>query len=417
MEKLLVISSYPEKNLTHGKATVGVASYAKNTLNAIKDIAGKKTDIIVLAEKLQNDKNHTQNGVKVKRIWKRGTFNIFPVLLKTILTHHKDTKHVLVELELAMFGSLLYLLPLPAFLLILRLFGKNVIVVCHQVIPNITQIGPHININGESLKTTFINIAIRGFYFALLLLSSKIIVFEDALKTKLSKFGSPKKIKVISHGVETFTNIPTKSAARKRLGIRKDEFVAVSFGYIAWYKGSDWIVNAISEINNKSRGRKVSLILAGGENPNHLDKKYYIKYLRTLTQKASENNIRITGYVPQKDIAYYYQAADVILFPYKTFMSASGPLSLALSFSKPFLISPRLKPALSTKDIQNGLRIRKLSEDEISFKDFNGDFSKKIKRINKDIRLRKKLSLLSSDIQKERRWSTIGGKYYEEIFN
>ena len=79
IKKLVVISSYPEKGFTHGRKTVGVASYTKNTLLGIKDL-NKNLKIVVLGEILDKPEQYLEEGIQIKRIWKRSKFlDIFKI--------------------------------------------------------------------------------------------------------------------------------------------------------------------------------------------------------------------------------------------------------------------------------------------------------------------------------------------------
>ena len=414
MKNITVISSYPAKNSVHGKTTVGVASYSKNTLNALKSAAKETISITVLAEKLNREHNYTHNSIRVKRVWSRNTFSIFPNLLK-YLWKNKNASTIVIEFELAMFGELLYLIPFPLFLLALRLMQKKIVIVLHQVLPEIESIGPHINLSTHSFKGQSVNISLRLFYATLLLLSNKIIVFEPILKEKLSRFGGIKNVSVIPHGVENFLNKPAKRVARKNLKL-KDEFVVVVFGYLAWYKGTDWILNAFQTIKKQKKNSKVRLILAGGANPNHEEKEYYARYIAGLTREVQNLDITITGFIPEEKIADYYQAADAIVLPYRAHMSSSGPLALAFSFKKPFLISFALKEVLNQEDIAEILKKLKIKPETLIFKEVE-DFSEKLNNIKKNQKLRQKLSLLSKEIAIKRNWDVIGKKYYEELYS
>lgn len=418
MDKALVLTSYPKKRTVHGKTTVGVASYAKNTLLAIKKNAYKKVGLTVLAEELPDDNGYTHDGIEVKRVWRRDSFLAFPKLLLEILKHHRAEKTLVVEFELAMFGGSIYLLPFPLFLLVIRLLGKKVIFVSHQVVPSVGEIAPHINVERHSMKAQIFNVGLSLFYRSVLLLSNKVIVFEEGLKQKLATYGDAKKIIVIPHGVEHFESTITPASARKRLNIKSNQFVVVSFGYLAWYKGTDWLIHAISEIKNtkKKLSKDITLILAGGPNPNHSDKAYYQRYLRNLTAEAELHGITITGYVPQSDIPLYYKAADVIVFPYRTYMSSSGPLSIAFSFKKPFLLAQTLSGVLHQKDVQETLNQLKINEATLLFKDAGSELADMLTKIKKNAKLRNKLSQLSGELGKKRDWKFVGRSYYEELF-
>lgn len=417
MKSLLIISSYPKKRSVHGKETAGVASYTKNTLLAIKTIEPEKTEITVMAEKLNDDGNYAHQGINVVRLWNKDSFSIFPTILKNVLRNYKNAQTIIVEFELFMFGNPLHLAPFLAFILTLRLLRKKIIIVNHQVVPTLNAIGPYINVEDHTLKSVLLSLGLRLFYFLMLLISNKTIVFEEGLKQKLSLLGSSKKITVIPHGVENFTTNITKTNARKRLGIKKEEFVVVSFGYLAWYKGTDWLVHTISELKNskKTLGKNIKLILAGGPNPNYENKDYYTKYLNSITKEAEKNGITITGFVPQGNIALYYNAADVIVLPYRTYMGSSGPLSMAFAFKKPFLLANPLSNVLHQKDMKELLEQYHLDEANIIFKE-SPDLTTLLEKIWKNTNFRRKLTKLSADLAKKRDWKLIGKDYYEEIF-
>ncbi len=417
MKKAIVISSYPSEKAIHGQGTVGVASYAKNTLGAIQKTS-KGTSFTVFAEKLLDESDYRKNNISVKRIWKRNSFLTFFQLVKSILKE-KDSSTVVIEFELAMFGALPYLLPFPLFLILLKILQKKIILINHQVIPNIDEVGPHINVSSQSTLTSgFFNVGLTIFYRLMMALSDKVIVFEDVLKSRLSSYGNKRKISVIPHGVETFSKIPTKKEARKKLHVSSSSYIVLVFGFLAWYKGSDWIIQAVQKLkeDKKLKGKNIQLILAGGANPNHLDKDFYIKYITAIENACQQKGIILSGFVPENEIASYYQASDMVVLPYRTFMSSSGPLSITFSFKKPFLLSPKLKGILVAPDMISSMKHLKIKQEDIYFKDFNGDFAKKLQRIRINSKLQKKLSRLASHIKQQRSWNVIGSRYYDEIF-
>lgn len=396
MNELLVIASYPPKGEIHGQPTVGVASYTKHTLTALS----KNTAITVLAEKFSDEEEvYHEKNILVRRLWKRNSLSLFPHLLWKIATEKNYPKNILIAFELAMFGGTLSLVPFPFFLIILRLLGKKVTVVCHQVVIDARELAGHINMPKNDPRLLFLNMLARLFYSMILFISHKIIVFENFLKIILSQFDGSNKITVIPHGVEEFTNTTTKSDARKRLSLEEDKFVVLYFGYLAWYKGIDWLVQ------NWKNQSNVSLIIAGGPNPNHLDKAYYRKYISTIEEICKEKSIKLTGFVPQEQIPLYFQAADITIFPYRTVMSSSGPLSMAFSFEKPFLISEALAPLFEKQDIKG-----------LTFS-LDDNMTEKIDAVQHNSSLSQKAIKVSTRLKKERSWQNIGKLYYEELFN
>ena len=411
-EKLVVITSFPQKGNVHDKKVVGIASYSKNTLLAIKQY--KKTlKITVIAEILNRKKEkYEDSGIKIKRVWKRNSFFSFFPLIKEVLVESRGTKNILIEFEVSMFGNTFHILPFPLLLLILRLCGKKITIVNHQVIQDINELGGHINLKGKILPF-LLNFLITNFYRLMLLLSSKVVVFDEVLKTGLSAYGNKNKITVIPHGVENFSCKPlTKGEAKQRLKIPTDDFVILAFGFIAWYKGTDWLINEFKKMNPDN---KIKLIVAGGPNPNHLGKKYYKDYLDKIKTDCKKYNILLTGFVKEEDIPLYFQACDVAVLPYRTLMSASGPLSIALSFKKAFLVSDKLGGIFETGDIKQQLNSQSFDKNNLIF-NFDGSFMEKVEYLEKNSDVIKKLEEFSGELAKLRAWDRIGVYYYEEIF-
>lgn len=408
-EELFVITSFPPKGVVHDKSVVGIASYAKNTLLSLKQY-NSQTNITVLAEVLGTKSSYEDNGIKVKRVWKRSSFSIFPQLLKEILGKN-GTKNILIEFEVAMFGDFIFLLPFPLFILILRLLNKRVTIVFHQVISDIEDLSGHINVNNK-LKISLLNLFIGLFYRITIILSSKIIVFDQILKEKFAKYGNSKKIAIIPHGVEEFMPTISKEQARNKLGLKENDFVLLYFGFLAWYKGTDLLVSYFSQVENTDKSFK--LIIAGGANPNHKGKGYYERFIHGIEEKSKDENITLTGFVEEKDISLYFQASDLVIFPYRTLMSASGPLSIAFSFGKPFLVSENLLGIFETEDIKESLETLNLTKHNLSFNESN--FEEKVNKIKSDDAFRKKIVKLSEKIAASRSWKEIGKKYYEKLF-
>ncbi len=418
-KNLLVITSYPSKSEVHGKGVVGIASYAKNTLTSLFK-QDKNLKISVLAEKLKKDSlcEYTDDGISVARVWKRGSFLTFPILLKEALKRKNDSQKILIEFELSMFGNVLTLLPFPLFLFILKILGKKTYIVLHQVVMNMDEIGPHLNIAQKSLKASLYSYGMKFFYKLIVLLSHEIIVFEKKLKDDLQAIGETSKITVIPHGVEINpTELPQKNA-RKELGIPESSFVIVVFGFLAWYKGSDFVVQAIVDLKkSESRFKNIHLIMAGGPNPNHLSKNFYVQYIQSIEKTAKENGITITGFVEETKINQHYAASDLIILPYRTFMSSSGPLSLAFTYNKPVIFSEPLRPYFRSQDLRSALIQSNLKENDLIFQLDPESLSSTLTRIlqNKDVLTN--LTEFSSLLKKNRSWDNIAKLYYEKLFN
>lgn len=416
MKELLVISSYPPLGSTHNKRVVGVATYTKNTLIALVKAIHNNNEtpsVTVLAEYLpEGQRQYTEDAVTVKRIWKRNNFATFFSLGREIFLNHKETKNVLFELELAMFGGIVHLLPLPFFFLILKLLNKKVTVVFHQIIPDSAAVHGQLNIPQNGFIPWILTIMLRVFYRFALLLTDKAIVFDTFLKKQLSIFGSAKKIIVIPHGIELFPKV-SQSDARKQLKLPQNRTILLYFGFLAWYKGTDLLIEAYKNIPDSAD--KPLLIIAGGPNPNHADKKFYQEYLSNIKKSAAEHDVTITGFVPEELISSYFAAVDICILPYRTFMSSSGPLSFVIGSQTPFLISDALSPLFATEDIDKLIKKEDLDTSQLIFKTPE-DLIHKIAALQSDTTLQKKVMIVEEKLSKSRSWNAIGEHYYATLF-
>ena len=113
--------------------------------------------------------------------------------------------------------------------------------------------------------------------------------------------------------------------SRKKLKIRKDEFVFLFFGLIRDYKGVEDLIDTFSKMNFK----KTRLIIAGKCLDNSLKKK--------ITRSIKKNSINVYfGYVPSDEVSTYFRASDVVCLPFKENTTSSTAL-LSFAFSKPII--------------------------------------------------------------------------------
>ncbi len=413
---LLVISSFPHKNETHGQATVGVASYTKNVLASLLSYANKHrkhVKINVFAEQLDNSpRAYVDHGITVQRLWKRNNIIPFLKLIRKCMLTPADT--TLISFEFAMFGDPWTLIPFLLLLATLRISKRRVVVALHQVVEDITQLSGHLDLSGRSVWSDATSVALALFYQILVRLTTKVVVFEDSLKSYLVKLTNHENVDVIPHGVE---NVPSVSqqTARKRLHLTK-RFTILCFGYIAWYKGTDWVVNYIHQYAKRLH-TPIRLIIAGGPNPNRVGLSFYRRYLHHIKQQAlqSEDSVVVTGYVPEKDIKTYFSVSDVVVFPYRIMMSASGPLALTQAYGKPYLLSTALAPTLEAADATRQMENLALSERQLTFTLNETDLIHQIKLLQTNRKLRTRLAKFSRNIGLSRRLTNINSIWWDEL--
>jgi len=121
-----------------------------------------------------------------------------------------------------------------------------------------------------------------------------------------------------------------KYKARKKLKIKSNN-VILYFGIIRDYKGFDILLEAISYLVKK---RTDFHLLAAGECYGNDEK--YIKLISDLN--ISKNVTWHNRYIPDKDVSFYFSAADVVALPYRS-ASQSGIIQIAYSYDLPVIVT------------------------------------------------------------------------------
>jgi len=389
-DTLVVITSYPISDVSKGYSAIDRYSQHK-----IADIA-KKRPVVVCAQKELIRQAGAKKNIWIQRIWQKASLQSLLDTYRFImsLTH---VKTVLIEFEFNVFGGTLANLMMLFVTAMLTLHGKRVVIELHQVVTNIDQLKIHLNIK-SFLATHFYSLGLKLYYIALGIATSHIIVLEEALKKRLSAYVRAEKITALPHHMDIQRPI-NKVDAKKALGVPENEFTVLVFGYINHYKGVDWIVRA----SRLWKGHNVRLLIAGGQNPYHVKKAYYKKYFnRFLKHVKSHAHITYTGFVPEQEIQKYFSACDLVVLPYRIFMSASGPYSLALSYGKPAILSDKLKGYHESPDFLDALENAKLTEGDVFFHMETLSLFEKIQALKNSKKLLKKLTLFSKNLAQKR---------------
>jgi D-inositol-3-phosphate glycosyltransferase len=120
---------------------------------------------------------------------------------------------------------------------------------------------------------------------------------------------------------------PDRETARAQLGIGPDEKVALFFGYVRAYKGLDLALRALALC--KEPGLRLWVV---GEF--YEDRAPYDSLINEL---GLDDRVRIVDrYVANEEVAAYFQAADLVLQPYRS-ATQSGIAQIAFAFGKPVL--------------------------------------------------------------------------------
>jgi glycosyltransferase involved in cell wall biosynthesis len=143
--------------------------------------------------------------------------------------------------------------------------------------------------------------------------ADKIIVVSNAtMRYVLSLGADPEKIELLYNGVDLDRFKPltgVKDNVRRKLGISKNAVVVITVRRLVYKNGVDTLLDS-AEIAIKKNPQLVFLVV--GEGPDFVEVKAKIEQLKI------GNNFRLTGFVSDKDLPVYYNAADFFVLPSKS---------------------------------------------------------------------------------------------------
>jgi len=200
--------------------------------------------------------------------------------------------------------------------------GKKIILTAHNVNAGIR----------DTNDTAFNRITLRIQYQ----LADHIFVHTEKMKKELMDFADlrAEHITVIPFGMNNAmpnTDL-TPTEARRRLGIRNDEKVLLFFGYIAPYKGLEYLIAAFHQV--LARDKRHRLIIAG--QPKNC-RRYWGPIEEALSPDIKAGRVLLrTDFIPYDETEVYFKSADVFVLPYRHIYQ-SGVLFLGHGFGVPVL--------------------------------------------------------------------------------
>ncbi|MFC5269554.1 glycosyltransferase [Adhaeribacter terreus] len=131
---------------------------------------------------------------------------------------------------------------------------------------------------------------------------------------------------------DNFGESQPKTVAKTALKLDPETNYLLFFGFIRAYKGLDLLLEAFAD-ERLVKLKNVKLIIAG---------EYYEDaepYEKLIKKYDLENRIvRATDFIPNSQVATYFNAADLIVQPYKN-ATQSGVSQIAYHFDKPMLVT------------------------------------------------------------------------------
>jgi glycosyltransferase involved in cell wall biosynthesis len=114
-------------------------------------------------------------------------------------------------------------------------------------------------------------------------------------------------------------------------GFEDDSLVLLFFGYVRKYKGLDILIEAFPKILSQHPSAKLLIVGEFYDDPK--------EYFNLIKKLNIEERIKVLNqFVPNEDVGKYYQAADVVILPYRS-ATQSGILNVAYGFNKPVIVT------------------------------------------------------------------------------
>ncbi|MCW4007504.1 MAG: glycosyltransferase family 4 protein [Candidatus Bathyarchaeota archaeon] len=143
--------------------------------------------------------------------------------------------------------------------------------------------------------------------------ADKIIVVSRATRNYVLSLGAdPKKIHVLHNGVDVDHFKPlngVRDAMRKKLGIPKAASVVLTVRRIVYKNGVDTLIESAERAIQKNP-RLVFLVVGKGPD--------FEKVKEKIAQLELQENFRLTGFISDDDLPFYYNAADFFVLPSKS---------------------------------------------------------------------------------------------------
>lgn len=339
-KRIVYISPFPAKDELHVRDS-GVAPYTKNLVSHLPDPGD---ELFVLCNKRQGYQTYQEDNITIIRCYDRSVRFVVQ-LWRELYRLQPHTVHI--QQELGLFGGILTAFLLSWFVLVIRKY--NPVITIHGVVSLKRVNQDFVAQNFSSVPPFLVRIALFIIFKPLCNFARKVIVHEPTFKHMLvDEYGvANNKIAVIPLGIEP--NEPLdKLEARAALNIKPDADAVLFMGYLTGYKGLELLIDAFAEY--AVLNPRAILLVGAGEHPRLKENEMYMGEYHRLKDKAysviPDGQVRWVGFIEDQELALYFSATDVSVYPYTISIASSGPMALAISYGQPFLASVEFKGVL-----------------------------------------------------------------------
>jgi glycosyltransferase involved in cell wall biosynthesis len=366
-ETILVISKYPHRKI--GESFHGVAVYTRDTLRTISQATKQK--FVVLVEKKYGRQAELQAGgsILVLPCFNTDPLGVFPQLL-TALQQFKRAKNIQLHSEFYNSGNLVQMTALLPFLYLLRLQGKIVSFVAHNVVHDFAFLTNHFGQRETDWRFNLLSRLVPWYYRLLSLGVEQFITLDESIRARLREYLWQKnKVKATSIWLKNKTvSKAMRLTARQQLGYQKQDLVMTVFGFMSRYKGVDLLLKHFLRFKQEFPESRLKLLLAGGMAPSRASEVQYLRFYRQVERLAKQHqDITLTGFIPEPELGQYLAATDLVLLPYRGILGASASWATVLSYGKPCFFSEALAPYLAAEDVRAAFKETKVTKQDLLF--------------------------------------------------
>ncbi len=158
------------------------------------------------------------------------------------------------------------------------------------------------------------------------------VAMSKSVLKDIASFDSTKPKLLSPHPLfDNFGELLSREDALKKLKLSDEYRYLLFFGFIRKYKGLDLLIEAFAD--PRFRNQKIKLIIAGEY---YADKELYVNLIKQ--HNLETEIIQVNEFISNSEVRYYFNAADVIVQPYKT-ATQSGVTQIAYHFNKPMIVT------------------------------------------------------------------------------
>jgi glycosyltransferase involved in cell wall biosynthesis len=164
--------------------------------------------------------------------------------------------------------------------------------------------------------------------------ASKFLTLSGIVEQEVRQYSKGKKVYRSELPVyDCYKRIDESSIEKLKveLGFETDSFILLFFGYVRKYKGLDILIKAFPSIISEIPDARLLVVGEFYDDPK--------PYLEQVKKLGIEDKVRVINqFVPNEEVANYYQVSDVVILPYRS-ATQSGILNVAYGFYKPVIVT------------------------------------------------------------------------------